>query len=157
MKRTVWMAVIAFAAMVGLTVAYVLTGENPVIKMSQSDNVIKIEAAGVNYAGWPDMSVSVNGNEVGTVKVETKQRKMFTVDVPADAGTISSVEIKFPNSTDCRKGQFSYESACTDRKLIVRKVFLNEQQLENGEASGDRNTAFSLQSSEGGIAFKVEG
>ena len=157
MKSNLVLVAIAVVFMAVTTAIYVLTGDNPVVKLSKSENVIKIEAAGVNYAGWPDMSVSINGKEIGTVKVETKQRKLFTVNVPDDIGTISTVEIKFPNATDCRKGQFAYESACTDRQLIVRKVFLNEQQLENGEASGDRNTAFSLQSAEGGIAFKVEG
>jgi len=153
---TKWIALIAAVFIAGSAGYILLSGNNPIVQIASSDNVIKIEAAGTLHAGWPQMSVEVNGREVTKLTVDKSERSMYTVNVPGALGDVAEISVKLLNESDCRAVEFSFNATpCQDRKIIVRGVYLNEQKLENPEASGTGNLASLLQKSEGGITWKV--
>jgi len=134
--------------------AYVLTsGEQPVIQLQPASNVLRFEAAGIDYAGWPEMGVSVNGQEIGKILIDSAVRTMFTIDVPASVGEVETVEIKFLNETIC---QNPYFGSCTLRQIIVRGMYLNDEKIEGAEASGKDNMPSLIRTSEGGVVWKVK-
>jgi len=154
-SRTTVIVGSAVIAMAAATAAYLLTGENPVIQIRAAENVVKIEAAGVDYAGWPEMGVSVNGEVIGKILVNNAQRAMYSFNVPSTIEEVSSIEVKLLNQSDCRAADFSFVGQCTDRGLTVRSVYLNEQKLEDRVPNGERNTVYSLQSADGGLTFNL--
>ena len=155
--RTKLIAVAALVA-IGAAAAFVLTsGEEPIIEIAASNNVIKVEAAGVNFAGWPEMRVSVNGEQIAQLMIENKTREMFSFDVPNALGDVEEIQIQLTNETDCRSSLRHSFQSCIDRALVLRKVFLNDEQLEPGVASGEGNTQYSLKRNEGGATWQIGG
>ncbi len=155
--RTRLIALVALVAIGGTAAFFLTSGEKPIIEIAASDNVIKIEAAGVNFAGWPEMRVSVNGEQIAQLMIEKKQRDMYSFDVPNALGEVKKIEIRMTNETDCRESLRHSFQSCIDRALVLRKVFLNDTQLEAGEASGEGNTQYSLTRSEGGATWQIGG
>lgn len=143
---------------VGGSIGYILlSGNNPIVQMGASENVIKIEAGAIQHAGWPEMSVMVNGEEVTKLKIDKQERTMYTVNVPSSSGEISEISVKLLNESDCRAldAAFGVAPNCQDRTITVRGLYLNDEKLENPEASGAGNLASLLKKSEGGINWKV--
>ena len=147
-------AVLGVVAVSGAA-AYVLTsGENAAIQLSSAKSVIRVEAAGVNYAGWPEMAVAVNGENVASFTIDSAQRQMYETTVPMDAGDIETIQIRFTNYTEPQ----SYVSdGAPVRTIVFRGLYLNDEKLEGGEPSGERNTLFSLRNSEGGLTWNIGG
>ena len=143
--------------------AYVLTsGEEPLIEMAASDSVLKVEAAGVYYGGWPEIAVIVNGEPIASQSIDSKIRKMFEFDVPSSVGVISTIEIKMTSEeTDCKAARHSLPTGgtlpCTNRIIAVRGLYLNDEKIEGGVAEGGKNQPWSLQSNQGGIKWEISG
>ena len=155
--RTKLIALAALVA-VGGAAAFVLTsGEKPIVEVAASKNVIKVEAAAVNFTGWPQMRVSVNGEQIAQLMIEKKQRDIYSFDVPNALGDVKTIEIQMTNETDCAGSLRHSFQSCIDRALILRKVFLNDEQLEAGVASGEGNTPYSLKRSDGGATWQIGG
>lgn len=154
---TKWIALIAFVFIAGSVGYIVLSGNNPMVQVGSAANVIKIEAAGIQHAGWPEMSVHVNGEEVTKLTIDEKVRTMYTVNVPSSVGDVSEIELKLVNESDCKAldAAFGVAPNCQDRTIMVRGLYLNEEKLENPEASGTGNLASLIKKSEGGITWHV--
>ena len=81
---------------------------------------------------------------------------MYTVNVPDSVGDVSEVSVALVNESNCQAAQFSFNAnVCQDRTIMVRGLFLNEEKLENPEASGTGNLASLIKKSEGGITWRV--
>lgn len=145
-------ALILVAVFGGTAAFFLTTGEQPVIKLVASENVIRVEAAGVRYADWPIMGVVVNDQEIAQVEIAEQQRKMYSVNVPESVGDISTIKLKLNNFQEC---QNVGTGPCETRKIIVRGLYLNDEKLEGGVASGEKNLASLLQTEEGGITWQV--
>lgn len=160
MTRTRVIGLIAVVAVVvvAAAVGYIMYSgdKNAVARIISSGNVIKIEAAGVNYGGWPDVSIRVNGQEISKITIESPTREMYTFNVPNSVGDVSTIELKLLNPTDCAHADFSHLTAgCTDRALTVRGIYLNDEKLEGAVATGEGNLSALLRRGEGGISVQV--
>ena len=156
MSRT---KIIALAVLVlvvaGGAAAYVMTGENPVAKVVGSSDVIRFEAAGVEYSGWPEMSVHVNGEQIAVLHIDKQVRSMYEVQVPGSVGEIKTVEVKMTEETDCKAAVWIKDHTCTDRSITVRGLYLNDEKVEGAEAVGEKNHPWSIRSKEGGIVWNI--
>ena len=159
------MKLIALAILVvggGGAAAYVMLGEEPEVEVVAPENVIRFEAAGVHYDGWPEMAVLVNGEQIALLHINNKIRQMYSVDVPASVGAISTVEVQMTSETDCysavwidtRSGQ---TFKCDDRAITVRGLYLNDEKIEGAVAIGEKNHPWSVRSAEGGIKWEIKG
>ena len=138
-------------------------GGDPVVEAAASKSVIKIEAAGVEYNGWPEMAVLVNGEQIALKNMNNKIRQMFTFDVPASVGAISTIEVKMTSeATDCKAAtwidsRLGATIKCSDRAIAVRGLYLNDEKIEGALAIGEMNKPWSVQSPEGGIKWEING
>ena len=101
--------------------------------------------------------IMVNGEEISKLTIDKQQRSMYTVNVPGSVGEVSEISVKLLNESDCKSvdDNFIPSSNCQDRTVILRSLFLNDEKLENPEASGNGNLASLIKKSEGGITWKV--
>ncbi|NND49585.1 MAG: hypothetical protein HKN60_04970 [Rhizobiales bacterium] len=153
-KRSVVIGIGVLVVVAGAAAFVLTSGEKPLVQLiPASSNTIRIEAAGIEYAGWPEIAYVVNDQEIGRMTIDSKIRKMWTIDVPDTVGDISKIELKFTNFQEC---QNPYFGTCTTRKIIVRGLYLNDEKVENPVASGGKNLAALLQSAEGGITWTIE-
>ena len=147
----------------GGSAALVLTsGDKPIIEIAASNNVIKVEAAGVYYGGWPEIAVLVNGEPIASQSIDSKIRKMFEFNVPSSVGAISTVEIKMTSEeTDCKAAVHALPTGgslpCTNRIIALRGLYLNDEKIEGAVAEGEKNQPWSLQSNQGGIKWEIGG
>ena len=135
-------------------VAYLAIGKDSPIKLVASQNALQIKAAGVNYAGWPEMGIKVNGEKIGSITIDSQQQKMFSIDVPGNIGEIKQIQLTLDNFTEC---QTAYAPNCKLRSIVFKELYLNDERLEGGVPSGAKNFAHSIQSGEGGITWDIEG
>jgi len=154
---TKWIALIAAVFIAGSIGYILLSGNNPIVQIASSDKVIKIEAGGIQHAGWPEMSVLVNGKQVTKLTIDKQERTMYTVNVPGSLGDVAEISVKLLNESDCKAldAAFGVSLDCQDRTIMLRGLYLNDEKLENPEASGTGNLASLLKKSEGGITWKV--
>ena len=153
-KRNALIGVGVLVIAAGAAAFFLTSGEKPLVQLTAaSSNTLRIEAAGINYAGWPEVAFVVNDEEIGRMTIDSKIRKMWTIDVPDTVGDISKVMLKFTNYQEC---QNPYFGTCTTRKVIVRGLYLNDEKVENPVASGEKNLAALLQSDQGGITWTIE-
>ena len=150
-------AIVGACLIAGAGAYVVFTGENQVISIGSSGGPeLKIEAAGTNWAGWPEISILVNDKEVKKITIETGDRTMYDINVPSDIGTITKIEVKLLNETDCKGGDSLLNANdCTDRLVMLRGAYLDEKKLENPQASGPMNLSSLLRREEGGISWQV--
>jgi hypothetical protein len=155
--RTKLIALAAVVA-VGGAAAYALTsGDNPIIEIATSKNVIKLEAAGIQYTGWPEMAVSVNGEQIAVLTVDNSVRSEFTFNVPSSVGEVSTIEVRMTSDTNCREALFLEVHTCTNRTLILRKLWLNDKPITDPVATGEGNFPWSVVSSNGAVTWTVGG
>ena len=153
----------AILAAIGGGAALVLTsGDEPILEIAASNNVLKVEAAGVYYGGWPEIAVIVNGEPIASQSIDSKIRKTFEFDVPSSVGAISTVEIKMTSEeTDCKAARHSLPTGgslpCTNRIIALRGLYLNDEKIEGAVAEGEKNQPWSLQSNQGGIKWEISG
>ncbi|NND49689.1 MAG: hypothetical protein HKN60_05500 [Rhizobiales bacterium] len=154
-SRTKLIALAVLIAGAGGAAAYVMSGDNPVAKIISSDNVIRFEAAGIEYSGWPKMSVHVNGEQISVLNIDNQVRSMYEVQVPGTVGEVSTVEVRMTEETDCKAAVWIKAHQCTDRSITVRGLYLNDEKVEGAEAIGEKNHPWSLRSAEGGIKWNI--
>jgi hypothetical protein len=149
-------AIVGVCLIAGAGAYVVFTKENQVTIINSSVGPkLKIEAAGIQYAGWPEMSILVNDKEIKKLEVAIAERTMFDINVPSDIGNITKIEVRLLNESDCKLVDLNINvNECTDRKIIVRGVYLDEKKLENPQASAG-NLSSLLQKGEGGISWQV--
>ena len=153
--RTKWIALAAVVVVAGAA-AYALTsGDRPIIRITPSGNVIKFEAAGIQYTGWPEMAVSVNGEEIAVLTVDNQVRREFTFEVPRSVGEVKTIEVRMTSDTNCREALFLEVHTCTNRTLILRKFWLNDEQINDPVATGEGNFPWSVVSSDGAVTWTI--
>lgn len=156
--RTKWIALIALI-FVGGSIGYILiSGHNPIVKLGAVDNVIKIEAGAIQHAGWPEIGVDVNGEQVAKLAIDQQTRTMYTINVPGSVGDVSEISVKILNESDCRAldAEFGVAPNCQDRTVIIRGLYLNDEKLEGAVATGEGNLSSLLKKSDGAITWTVE-
>jgi hypothetical protein len=150
-------AIVGACLIAGAGAYVVFTGENQVISIGSSDGPkLKIEAAGMKWSGWPEISILANDKEIKKIKIETQDRTMYDINVPSEIGAITKIEVKLLNEYDCRgMDSMEHENDCTDRLVILRGAYLDGKKLENPQASGPMNLSSLLRREEGGISWQV--
>lgn len=115
--------------------------------------VIRIEASGVSYIGWPEMDVMVNGEKVAALTVDSAKRTIYEVDVPAAQTPVTEIELRITNAVETI--DYNYSLGQRQKTITVRGVQLNDEALGAGEPSGDGNLATLLRNNNGGITWHV--
>lgn len=158
-NRTAMIGIGAIVVVAAAAAAYVfLGGGGGNIPLISTRSTLHIEAAGVNYGGWPIMGVKINGEDVGTMTIDSQARKVFDFGVPHEAGDINTVELTITNRSYCQNfgGTGTLSGTCDARKIILRSVTLEDRKLEGGVASGELNSPNLLVNDEGGVKFEVD-
>jgi len=139
--------------------ALILTscGKEEEVVIEETENVIKMEVAGFHYGGWPELLVHVNGEQIEAITVDFKTRKTLEIDVPNALGKVEIIELKTTSESNCHGNEWNTETFCQERQVTIRKVFLNDENLGIGTATGKGNKPFALQKPDGGITWKVGG
>jgi len=155
--RTVLAATAVSVVIAGAAAFFLMSGDDPVISVSASRNTLRFEAAAIEYAGWPEMRVRVNGEQVALIKIENATRSMYELDVPGSVGDIKTVEASIVSESDCKAAVWIQAHECTDRTITIRGLYVDDEKIEGQVAGGKKNKPWSIQSEDGAITWTVGG